>query len=314
MARADFSERHYELAINIELVRESREYFVPSQPEEAGLGYDIALVPALPRVWRSLVEGMPGVEGKAGPAVPFAASLFVQYKVPEFLRYRSAQQAAARESAFGQHEHFYRFEIREAQAEVLLDLQDRFAGKASVCFAAGHFHERAYFYMLKSRSTVAENSVFLPVDDVRPGLLFEGGNPPRHYWTYDPAGTNGLLCSDARRAEGMPFRSLKQSLRERTTELRQPLEDHVVSLTEGLRGWRRESLETYRDEPHLEREMAWQLEYQAEAEIDRFAVSDEARATIEVQQALDAFGLGWFLAIPARRRDHEQAAPRLPRH
>jgi hypothetical protein len=304
MARADFSERHYELAINIELVRESREYFVPSQPEEAGLGYDIALVPALPKVWRSLVEGLPGVEGEAGPAVPYATSLFVQYKTPEFLRYRSAKQAAAREKEFGLHERFYRFEIHEGQARVLLDLQDRFSDKASVCFAAGRFHERQHFYTLKVRSEVAENSVFLPIEDVRNDLRFELGQLSSHYWTYDLTGANGLLCSDARPVEGVPFRGLKQSLRERATAPRQPLEAHVASLTEGLRDWGHESVETHRDALAREPEIAMPSpEYVAETDLTHFAVPAKARAAVEVHQALDAFGLGWFLAIPAQRRD-----------
>jgi len=304
VARADFNERHYELAINIELVRESREYFVPSQPEEATLGYDIALVPALPRVWQSLVEGLPGVGGKAGPAVPYATSLFVQYKTPEFLRHRNAKQAAPREKEFGLHEHFYRFQLREAQTKSLLDLQSRFAGKASVCFAAGRFHERQHFYTLKLHSEVTENSVFLPIDDIRDDLRFEPGKQPNHYWTYNRAGVNGLLCSDPRSVEGMPFRGLKQNLQERTASWRQPLETHVESLTDGLRSWRRESIEPHRDELAWETQMPRLQEgYAAKADVDRFVVPGKARAAVEVQETLDAVGVGWFLVVPAQRRD-----------
>lgn len=72
MAKAEFSERHYELAINLELVRTSNQYFVPSQNEEATLGYDIALVPALPPIWSSLTERLPGV-GAAEPHLPRAS-------------------------------------------------------------------------------------------------------------------------------------------------------------------------------------------------------------------------------------------------
>lgn len=303
MARAEFSERHYELAINIELVRESREYFVPSQPEEAGLGYDIALVPALPKLWRPLVEGLPGVGGEAGPAAPYATSLFVQYKTPEFLRRRNAKQAARREGEFGLHEPFYRFEIRKTQTEVLLALQKRFAGKARVCFAAGKFHQRQHFYTLKLRSEVAENSVFLPVDNVRRELRFEPGKKDRHYWTYDQRGENGLLCSEARRVEGLPLRGLKQSLLERAAPQRQPLETHVESLTEGLRDWGRESAETYRERLPSEPEMTGPIwEHEDEMDTRPFLTSRRDRAAIEVHQTLDAFGLGWFLAIPAQRR------------
>jgi hypothetical protein len=299
MARADFSERHYELAINIELVRESNEYFVPSQNEEAKLGYDIALVPALPRVWSSLTEGLPGVGEAAKPSVPRASSLFLQYKRPQFLSNRNGKEASARERAFGDHRPYYRFELGREQLKVLLDLQAGFAGRAAVCYAAGRFHKQSTFYAHKLRSEITENSAFLRLDDVSARLAAGGLDPANpandHRWTYDEDGGRGLLCSEPQPVEGFRFGGLKETLGEWTASA-EPLEQHVATLTTGLRSWRRESVEPVRE----------QLQARADYELADLAYDarkvDHRTPAMEVQQTLDALGVGWFLAVPAKRR------------
>jgi len=298
MAHADFSERHYELAINLELIREANEYFVPSQNEEAKLGYDIALVPALPRIWSSLTAGLPGIGATTGEVVPKATSLFLQYKRPEFISNRNGKESGDRETAFEAPVPYYRFKLEQAQLDVLLDLRASSAGKASVCYAAGIFHKRTDFYSYKLASRVAENSIFLSLDDLKIQLnaAEEAGSASKdHRWTYDVHGGRGLLCSDPRPLEGSSIRGLRDILREGALEA-ESVEDHVQRLTSQIQDWRVRSIEPARDRlialPDAELGL-WQ---------NKFIDIEEASAAVKAQQTLDELEIGWFLAMPARRR------------
>jgi hypothetical protein len=303
MARAEFSERHYELAINIELVRNSNQYFVPSQNEEAKDGYDIALVPALPPLWASLTAGLPGV-GPADPRLPRATSLFLQYKKPEHISNRRGKEAGDRASLVPANDvPYYRIKLPKDQLEVLLDLEGTVAGRAAVCYAAGVFHKRADFYHHKVGLTVGENSTFLRLADVRAELIAMGIAPTAltedHCWTYDESGGNGLLRSEPRRIEGRTLEDLRGDLRAPAVEAEE-LEGHVGGLTRRINDWRdrweerkpRRRLPIRRDEevPSLKR--AWRQ-------------IEEPRPAVKAQQFLDSLGIGWFLAIPAKRRDGE---------
>lgn len=299
MARAAFSERHYELAVNIELVRESNEYFVPSQNEEAQLGYDIALVPALPKVWSSLTQGLAGIGRQGEPRIPRATSLFLQFKRPDFVSNRNGLEASAREQAFGVHGPYYRFELSQEQLKVLIDLQKKVAGRAAVCYAAGRFHQQGHFSSLKLASNVTANSTFLRLEDVQTQLAvggFDPSNPSEdHFWTYDKQGGRGLLCSDPRPVDGFDLRSLKDSLKDRASGGEQ-LEKHVEDLRIGLGRWRAETVEPARDQ------LAARAEYELPDELYEPADVGETSPEIATQQTLDALGLGWFLAMPVRHR------------
>lgn len=301
MAKAEFSERHYELAINLELVRAAGQYFVPSQNEEAALGYDIALVPALPPVWSSLTERLPGVGSTTEPRLPRATSLFLQFKRPEHISNRNGREAAAREADLsGAAIPYYRFELPREQLAVLLDLQARFAGRAAVCYAAGLFHERSDFYAHKTSLNVARSSIFLSLEEVRAGLLAGGLDPADlsrdHRWTYDQSGGNGLLCSEPRRIEGSSFDDLRTRLREPAAEA-EPLEEHVEALTRGINEWDRSEAQAPPERLPLRRD---ERSLFIDEQVKRPRIEGP---TARAQRFLDARGIGWFLAIPARRRD-----------
>ena len=236
MTVAAYSERHYELAINIELVSKSNEYVVPTQNEEKDLGWDIALVPALPKLWASLTEGTTGVGEGFGHGVPNATSLFLQYKRPEYLWARNAKEASRRQAAFRKHTPYYRFELNKEQLQRLLELQRKVEGQARVCYAAGVFHTRRDFYGLKTNSSVAQHSVFVTLEQVRAALAAleeekgqEAPETDHHVWSYDENGHNGLLNSESRPLEGMGFEELKSSLQEQRRERVEPLRRHVAS-------------------------------------------------------------------------------------
>jgi hypothetical protein len=300
MARAEYSERHYELAINIELVRRSNLYYVPSQNEEGALGYDIALVPALPPLWRSLTEGLSGVGRTAEPRLARATSLFLQYKLPEYVSNRNGGQTKARETALAAAAvPYYRFKMPKEQLRVLLDLQASFAGRAAVCYAAGLFHRRGAFYRHKAALEVAGNSIFLRLEDVESGLVAGGFDPAAltgdHCWTYDESGGRGLLCSEPWRIEGSSLRGLTEGLRGPAAAA-EPLERHVDSLTKELNLWRG------RWEPEVRRGRLPLREEKGPWAFKQAPQIEEPSEAVRTQQFLDSLGIGWFLAVPARGR------------
>ena len=308
MTVAAYSERHYELAINIELVSKANEYVVPTQNEEKDLGWDIALVPALPKLWASLTEGTTGVGEDFGHGVPSATSLFLQYKRPEYLWARNAKEASKRKAAFRRHTPYYRFKLDKEQLERLLQLQSEVKGRARVCYAAGVFHKRSDFYGLKTSLSVAEHSVFVTLEEVRGALEEERQEVPEtehHVWSYDENGHNGLLNSEPRPLEGMGFEGLKSSLQEQRREAAEPLLRHVTSLSDQLQAWMRTidrsqlRTERARLEPGYELLRVDEISTRF-AEIDDMSI--EARSVVEMQQTLDEAGIGWFVGVPVERR------------
>lgn len=294
MARAEFSERHYELAVNLEMLRHSSDYFVPSQPEEKDAGYDIAVVPALPGAWSALVRGLPGVGSRTMPELAPATSLFLQYKRPDFIGNRNGKQSSRREARFGEHHRYYRIKLEKAQLEVLLDLQRRLSGRATVSYAAGCFHTRPDFYSHKFIGSVATNSLFLRLEEVERELLTMGYVPPTvgedHCWTYDEHGGRGLLTSEDRPLEGNTWQRFVETLREVPSE--QPLREHLDVVADTLRGWRREYVE-----PRRRRLPRWG-DQRVEALYER-PHRPPMTPVMEAHEALDQLGIGWFLAVRA---------------
>jgi hypothetical protein len=238
--------------------------------------------------------------------VPRATSLFLQYKRPEHISNRRGKEAGDR-AAFGPGNDvpYYRFQLPKKQLEVLLELEETVAGRAAVCYAAGVFHQRADFYHHKAGLTVAENSTFLPLEDVRADLLAMGAAPTAltedHRWTYDVRGGNGLLRSEPRRIDGRTLESLRADLRARAAEAEE-LEGHVGGLSRSINDWRGRWEESKRR----------RLPVRRDEEVPAFRrvrprIEEEGTPMVRAQQFLDSLGIGWFLAIPAQTRG--QARP-----
>lgn len=298
MARAEFSERHYELAINLEMLRHSSEYFVPSQPEEKDLGYDIAVVPTLPGAWSRLAAGLPGIGPGGPPGLAPATSLFIQYKRPDFISNRNGKQSKRREKRFRAHRPYYRIKLEKEQLEVLLELQQQLSERASVCYTAGCFHRRGEFYLHKLAGSVGDNSVFLPLQRVKTDLVAMGLHPPRlnenHSWTYDGHGARGMLSSDDHALEGLRWEDFLRTLRE--VPETEPLERHVEATAGTLLEWQRESVEPRRPRLPARPDEWTELPFRRPPDIPTTPV-------IEAHEALDRLGIGWFLAVRARRRE-----------
>jgi hypothetical protein len=151
------------------------------------------------------------------------------------------------------------------------------------------------------RLNVAESSIFLSIDEIRASLLSGGYDPAQlsydHRWTYDELGGRGLLCSEPRRVEGSTLEGLRANLRGSAMEAG-ALEEHVEILARGINDWRdRAESRPWRDRLPTREDEEGPFMLPAGARIEE---PDDA---VQAHEFLDALGIGWFLAIPARRRD-----------
>jgi hypothetical protein len=242
--KAEFSERHYELAMNMELLRDSPLSFVPTQPEEKILGYDVALVPALPSIW-DILQGArpPGAWETPDGSLPFAASLFLQYKRPEFLSRGSASQWSDRIERLGEHSvPYYRYELGPGQLKTLLDLSDQVGEKARVIYAAAQFHTAREFFAHRLAKTVVETSNFLPLPRLGKELVTRGvtdwSNLKEHFWTYARETGHDLLFSDPVRVQALSGADqLRGYLAERVRRDPEGLWEHLDSIADAVSGW-----------------------------------------------------------------------------
>ena len=301
MASSEFSERHYELAINLELISGINEYYVPSQNEEATLGYDVALVPNLPYVLEYLTHGRRGVKSPGGSGPVSAVSLFLQYKRPHFISNRNGKETEERSLKGAMPPvPYYRITLQPEQLEALLALEEEVGEEAAVCYAAAKFHLSSDFYSYKSRLDVASNSIFLSVKQVREDLYELGWTPStplgKHCWTYDPGGGDGVLCSEPRRLEGETFERLRGRLREAVAEAK-PAREHVDLLSTRISGWRERFEEKARRE-----ELPARFEDGVPI-YEPWALTDDLDPELRTRQFLDQLGIGWFLAVPMRQAE-----------
>lgn len=103
MPWAEFAEREYELAANIELAVQGAVFHTPAQVLEKFLGYDVAVNPRDPSIWTLLQEAAPpgallmpnlwlGAPVGAGDLPSFHVSLLIQYKRPQQMVQSNAGQ------------------------------------------------------------------------------------------------------------------------------------------------------------------------------------------------------------------------------
>jgi len=312
--RATFHERQYELAVNLELIGGSGNFFAPTQQVEEGLGYDIALVPGEAAIWSALGLPVPptGVEtpiayDASGQPISggqtFAASLFIQYKRPEHMIRRSARETRPRQARGGSVP-FFRVRLNADQHDVLIDLERRVGADAVVRYGAPLFHEIEDLWVRQATRGVFSASSFIPPS--------RAGNPPA-CWTYDEQGTS-IFCSEPRFEEAERrddvLRAIVQVAREReserTSHLR-ALASEVGEIDLTPRHRRRRIDDTYREARDSEdRHLEWVRPPLPRAEwLDRLQEVFVERPEEAIGQAVDAavvanaaasIGLTWFLA------------------
>ncbi|HEX5989562.1 MAG TPA: hypothetical protein VFY75_05055 [Solirubrobacterales bacterium] len=292
---AQFSEREYELAMNIELLAGNGKYSVPSQVAEKWLGYDIALVPGLTSVWGLLglsapPIGVPPGQGILGhPSAPaFAASLFLQYKRPEELRGGSAKEAAPRrEAGVAPPLPYLRYGLGRFQLDRLLNLQAEVSGLAEVCYAAASFVSGDHLKEMQALRAVVSSSDFLSLGKVD-SLLGPGGPGADHVWTYDahePAG--GVLCSEPRKVRSYRGWQLLEGLAEALGEEPVTLENYVYELDQAVDAWSVRELGSISKSPS---DWPWLMQ-----------LPGVARAALNVERTARRHGLGWVLAYREAR-------------
>lgn len=191
--RAEFHERQYELAANIELIGGSGEFFAPTPTAEKLLGIDCALTPGDSRIWSLLGVSPPSrrpLGAKTFPAwpkafptgapPPFLVSLFVQYKRPDYLVRGSA----------GEWQHhgapYYRMHLTSHQHRLLIDLEQSVGSDAVVVYAVPSFWQYDDLWMAQGLGAILDTSVF-----VRPSTI----GPGHRRWTWNPGG-RGIAHSE----------------------------------------------------------------------------------------------------------------------
>ncbi|MBB5786733.1 hypothetical protein [Jiangella mangrovi] len=193
MVTADFEEKSYETAYNVELASGlggNPRVFSPGQVLEKLTGFDAAADPGpdhliwrvlriprppglslLPAHWSPSTVGTPRPDQL--PSLP--VSLILQFKRPEYLRGATAKQWRL------WYDPYYRFKVDPAQHNVLRRLERRLDGVALVRYAAPAFHRLEELEVAQVARTIIEQS-----GHVSPEAL--GGH---RVWTYQSAGAVG---------------------------------------------------------------------------------------------------------------------------
>ena len=287
---SEFSERQFELAVNLELLAGSAgpPFSVPSLQAEKNLGYDIAMVPALPSIWGLLgrawvPQGFRGWSAEP-PEPPFAASLFIQYKCAESLVGSGAGQVSARERLCRSGPlPYFRYELKRPQLDQLIQLSRAAGSQAEVCYAAPAFTGLGQLHHLQMTRFVVNATDFLPVPEVDAFLRAYAaakGKPRSHVWTYRGAGEGGVICSEPAPLESVGGEALLRVLREDWLREPRPVTRHLLEMEEVVAGWERE-LDTG-DRPPLEHEPQ---------------MPPAMAAAAEIQGRLERNGLAWLLAL-----------------
>jgi hypothetical protein len=228
VAWAEFVEREYELAANIELANSGTMFHTPAQILEEILGYDVALDPRDPLIWTLLQEAAPpGVFlmpnlWLGDPVAPadlpsFHVSLLLQYKRPQHMVGSNARQW----SHWGRP--YYRISTDDWQHRTLLALESALVDEAVVRYAAPSFHERRRFEDLHRARSVLQQSVF-----VGPGVI----GTSHSVWTYDRPGIAGYANPEPEIVDLDDFDSLVSVIRE--TARPSTLREHLSALSQHL--------------------------------------------------------------------------------
>jgi hypothetical protein len=217
---AQFEEKEYELAANIELAASPSGWgpvFSSGQVLEAIVGYDAAADPSPTHpLWQILnaprpsgivlvpAHWAPGSRPPASRLPSSLVSLIVQYKRPE----RMVGPTARQWKSWG--EPYFRFTIDPGQQSVLLRLEQQLRQYAVVRYAGPAFWQRGHFEAALLRRSILTESGFVGPDVmaghrvwsyVQPGI---GGraNPSRTRRTFEGLSDLRLRVSEPTKATG----------------------------------------------------------------------------------------------------------------
>lgn len=229
--RAEFHERQYELASNLELISGRGDFFTPPTQLERRLGIDVALVPGDARIWGVLgVPPPPGV--RIGPSAfsrwpqtlppgaqpPFVASLFIQYKRPDRLTMATANEWNFHRQAY------YRIHLTEHQHRRLFALEQSVGADAVVRYAAPEFWRHQDMWLNQANGDVMNRSMLVSPSVIGPG---------HRRWTW-VSGRRGIAHSEPSEGQADTVADLRNVLGDRRQRIRRDPRTHFRFLAEAV--------------------------------------------------------------------------------
>lgn len=237
VARAEFEEKQYEAAANIELRwgQHVPKVFPSGQVLEEILGYDTAAAPIRSHViWRVLAVPRPkglrllpslwpaGSQPSPDRLPRTPVSLVLQFKRPDHLRGPAATQWRL------WHHSYFRFQRTERQHQVLRRLEERVGDAVVVRYAAPAFSSYGELEANQLAGTVLQNSGF-----VSPFALGS-----HKVWTYASPGATGYPNPDG---DGLRFETVEELLfrdlrpaEQGDLAVYRPLPEHLQALAEAI--------------------------------------------------------------------------------
>lgn len=232
MTKADFEEKQYEQAANIELGRQHPAVFAAGQVAEAVLGYDVAATqPPTSPIWNLMNVDPPptglmlipnlwqraSCQPQSATLPSHYASVIFQYKRPSYLHQKTAKQWHRWSAPY------YRFDITPSQQTTLEHLEPAVAGKAVVRYACPAYHEYTTLQQYQMDSKVLSESTFVPPSSLTGHTA----------WTYQSAGTTGYANPEPEDLDSEDFAHAWGTVERMASESKENLLQHLSGLVSG---------------------------------------------------------------------------------
>ncbi|HWU87339.1 MAG TPA: hypothetical protein VN253_08690 [Kofleriaceae bacterium] len=191
MPVAEFEERSFEAALNVQLLVETTQLYSPGQVLEAVLGFDVALLTQHVSHWRlwnlQALAGsaMTDAWGSTDVTQPlsrlpdFKLNVFLQHKRPSFMAHGSGAEWAAWARPY------YRYAISPHQQSTLEQFAAALGRHGLVIYAAPAFWSVRDLCSFTARATLVENTSLVEAAELHGQKIY----------TYAAARTNGIAFS-----------------------------------------------------------------------------------------------------------------------
>ncbi len=213
MEDAEFEEKEFEGPLYRELLMGSHRFATPGQVFENAFGIDAALEAYHPAFWDhfgyyDIPAGLDLTSCRWGwvwdryggrrDLPSFPVNLLIQAKRPQYLKGKRADFAD-----LGIAGHYWRFQIKNHQQEMLVRLERQLRRRCLVVYSGPAFHTLGDLYALTEAQQIVGNSSF-----VMPSSLAD-----HESWNYDTPGTVGIAASIPQRVvDDSPFDRLEKIL------------------------------------------------------------------------------------------------------
>lgn len=232
MPIAEFEEKQYETAANIELALQHAAVFAAGQVLESVVGYDAATAPPqnapiwglmgtnapkglqlTPNLWQP-----PRVPPKAPDLPSSYVSLILQYKRPRYLQSTLAAQYNYWQGAY------YRFLIDQNQQDILAQLESSLSGRAILRYACPAFWKYDDLQIHQQNKSILSQSTFVSASNLVSHTA----------WTYRSPGTVGYPNPRYKEVSTDNFSTLWKSLETKGKRRKENLFQHLRQLGSAL--------------------------------------------------------------------------------